>query len=157
REVKSLFRFGAHVLGYSVTSSMATVADRIALGLFYEPREVGFYQNAMNMYENAILVPLGQLHGVGSGGLGKLRSTPDILKQKYEATLSLMAFFIMPVAAILSVTGQDVTVILLGQKWRESGVLLSIMSLRGMVEFIEFSQNWLHIAGGRPERWKNWG
>jgi O-antigen/teichoic acid export membrane protein len=156
-EVNYLFRFGAHVLGFSVTSSMATVADRIALGLFYEPRVVGFYQNAMNMYENAILVPLGQLHGVGSAGLSKLRATPDVLRQKYEATLSLLAFFVMPAAVILSVTGKDVTIILLGQKWRESGVLLSIMSLRGVVEFIEFSQNWLHISGGRPDRWKNSG
>ena len=68
-----------------------------------------------------------------------------------------MAFFVMPTAVILSVTGQDVAVTLLGETWRNSGFLLSIMALRGVVEFIEMSQGWLHVAGGRPDRWKNWG
>jgi PST family polysaccharide transporter len=60
----------------------------------------------------------------------------------------------MPTAAILSVIGQDVVVILLGATWRVSGLLLSIMALRGVVEFIEMSQGWLHVASGRAERWK---
>jgi O-antigen/teichoic acid export membrane protein len=156
-EVKSMVRFGMHVLGFSITWSMTRVTDRIALGLSYLPREVGFYQNALNMYENAILFPLEQLHGVGCAGLSKLRSDPAALQQKYETTLSALAFFVMPTAAIMSVTGQDVVVILLGEKWRESGLLLSIMALRGIFEFIEISQGWLHISSGRAERWKNWG
>jgi O-antigen/teichoic acid export membrane protein len=154
-EVKSMVGFGMHVLGGSIPFSVASVADRIALGLFYPLREVGFYQNAQNMYDNGLMVPLGQLHGVGSAGLSKLRSDPAMLQHKYEATLSALAFFVMPTAAILSVTGQDVVVTLLGEKWRESGLLLSIMALRGIVEFIEYSQGWLHVSGGRADRWKN--
>ena len=153
-EVKSMIGFGMHVLGASIPISMTRVADRIALGLFYPPREVGFYQNAQNMYDNAFMAPLDQLHNVGSAGLSKLRSNPGALQQKYEATLSALAFFVMPTAAILSVTGQDVVVILLGATWRVSGLLLSIMALRGIVEFIEMSQGWLHVSSGRADRWK---
>ena len=156
-EVKSMVRFGMHVLSFSMITSMMRVADRIALGLVYAPRDVGYFQNAQNMYENAFLVPVEQLHGVGSAGLSKLRSEPGALRQKYEATLSAMAFFVMPTAVTLSVTGQDITVLLLGEAWRNSGLLLSIMALRGLVEFIEFSQGWLHVASGRADRWKNWG
>ena len=156
-EVKSMLRFGMHVLGYSILYSMTTVADRIALSLFYLPREIGFYQNSLNMYENAVTTPLGQLHGVGSAGLSRLRSNFAALRQKYEATLSALAFFVMPTAAILSVTGRDAAVILLGENWRESGVLLSIMALGGMVAFIEMSQGWLYVSSGRADSWKNWG
>lgn len=156
-EVKSMVRFGMHVLSFSMITSMMRVADRIALGLVYAPRDVGYFQNAQNMYENAFLAPVDQLHGVGSAGLSKLRSNPAALRQKYEATLSAMAFFVMPTAAILSVTGKDVTVMLLGEAWRNSGLLLSIMALRGVVEFIEMSQGWLHVSSGRADRWKNWG
>jgi PST family polysaccharide transporter len=156
-EVKSMVRFGAHVLGFSIVHSMTRVADTIALSLSYTPRMVGLYQNTLNMYENAIVAPLAQLHGVGSSGLSKLRSDPEALRQKYEATLSTLAFFVMPLAAILSVTGQDVVVVLLGEKWRESGVLLNITALRGIVELLEISQGWLHVSSGQAERWKNWG
>jgi len=156
-EVKSMVHFGMHVLSFSIIASMMRVADRLALGLVYAPREVGYFQNAQNMYDNAFLVPVDQLHGVGSAGLSKLRSDPRALRQKYETTLSTMAFFVMPTAAILSVTGQDVTVMLLGETWGTSGLLLSLMALRGFVEFIELSQGWLHVASGRADRWKNWG
>jgi O-antigen/teichoic acid export membrane protein len=154
-EVKSMIGFGMHVLGASVPNSMLRVADRIALGLVSTPREVGFYQNAQNMYENAFLAPLDQLHNVGSAGLSKLQSDPVTLRQKYEATLSALAFFVMPAAAILSVTGQDVVVLLLGETWRFSGLLLSITALRGVVEFIEMSQSWLFVSSGRADRWKH--
>jgi len=63
----------------------------------------------------------------------------------------------MPMAAILSVTGQDLTVILLGEKWREAGVLLSIIALRGIFQVVEGSQGWLHLSIGRADRWRNWG
>jgi PST family polysaccharide transporter len=153
-EVKSMIAFGMHILAFSIPYTMISVADRLGLSLFYPARVLGFYQNTQNMYENAFIAPIGQLHGVGTAGLSKLRSNPGALRQSYEATLSALAFFVMPAAVILSVTGQDVVVILLGEKWRESGLLLSIVALRGMVEFIEFSQGWLHVASGRAERWK---
>jgi O-antigen/teichoic acid export membrane protein len=156
-EVKSMLRFGMHVLGFSTISSVTGVADRIALSFFYQPSVVGLYQNGANLYEYSILIPLHQLHNVGSAGFSKLRPYPAALLQKYEATLSALAFFVMPAAAILSVTGQDVAVMLLGEKWRQSGLLLSIMALAGIVAFIEISGGWLHVSSGRAERWKNWG
>jgi PST family polysaccharide transporter len=63
----------------------------------------------------------------------------------------------MPAAAILSVTAQDLTVLLLGEKWRVAGLLLSIIALRGIFQVIEGSQGWLHLSIGRADRWRNWG
>ena len=156
-EVKSMVRFGLHVVGFSVTYSMARAVDRIALGLFYRPDEVGYYQNAITLYDNSISSALVQLHTVGSAALSKLQSNPAALRQKYEAALSAVAFFVMPTAAILSVTAQDLTVMLLGEKWRAAGILLSIIALRGIFQVIEGSQGWLHLSIGRADRWRNWG
>ena len=63
----------------------------------------------------------------------------------------------MPTAAILSVTAQDLTVLLLGEKWRAAGLLLSIIALRGIFQVVEGSQGWLHLSIGRADRWQNWG
>ena len=152
-----MVRFGMSVVGFSVTYTFARAADRIALGLFCQPNEVGQYQNAISLYDNAIFSPLTALHTVGSAALGKLQANPPALRQKYLTALSTLAFFVMPTAAILSVTAQDVTVILLGEKWREAGSLLSILALRGIFHVIEGSQGWLHLSSGRADRWRNWG
>jgi len=157
KEVKSMVRFGLHVVGFSVTYTVAKAVDRILLGLFYRPDQVGYYQNAITLYENSIFSALAQLHTVGSAALSKLQSNPAALRQKYEAALSAVAFFVMPMAAILSVTGEDVTVILLGEKWRAAGSLLSIIALRGIFQVVEGSQGWLHLSLGRADRWRNWG
>src|SRR6516165_9094025 len=152
-----MVRFGLHVVGFSVMYGVARSADRIALGLFYRPDEVGYYQNAITLYDNSIFSTLGQLHTVGSAALSKLQSNPVALGQKYEAALSALAFFMMPTAAILSVTAQDLTVMLLGEKWRPAGLLLSIIALRGIFQVVEGSQGWLHLSIGRADRWRNWG
>jgi O-antigen/teichoic acid export membrane protein len=156
-EVKSMVRFGLHVVGFTVTYTLSRGVDRIGLGLFYRPDQVGYYQNAMNLYENSISSALTQMHAVGSAALSKLQTNPAALRQKYEAALSMLAFFLMPVAAILSVTAEDLTVILLGEKWRAAGSLLSIIALRGISHVVEGSQGWLHLSIGRADRWRNWG
>ncbi len=156
-EVKSMVRFGLHVVGFSVTYTLARSVDRIALGLFYRPDQVGYYQNAMTLYDNSIFSALIQMHTVGSAALSKLQSNPAALRKKYEAALSALAFFVMPLSAILSVTAEDLTVILLGEKWRAAGSLLSIIALRGILHVVEGSQGWLHLSVGRADRWRNWG
>jgi hypothetical protein len=52
----------------------------------------------------------------------------------------LLAFFVMPAAASLSVTAQDLTIMLLGEKWQPAGLLLSIIALRGIFHVVEGSQ-----------------
>lgn len=156
-EAKSMVRFGLHVVGFSVTYNVAKSVDRLALGLFYQPTQVGYYQNAITLYENSIFQALAQVHTVGSAALSKLQSNVAALRQKYVSALSALAFFVMPAAAILSVTGEDVTVILLGEKWRPAGSLLRIIALRGIPQVIEGSQGWLHLSIGRADRWRNWG
>jgi O-antigen/teichoic acid export membrane protein len=156
-EVKSMVRFGMHVVGFSVMYTLARAVDRIGLSLFYRPDVVGYYQNATTLYENSIFSVLAQLHTVGSASLSKLQSNPAALREKYEAALSALSFFIMPMAAILSVTAEDVTVLLLGEKWQPAGSLLSIIALRGIFQVIASSQGWLHLSIGRADRWQNWG
>jgi O-antigen/teichoic acid export membrane protein len=156
-DVRSMVRFGMHVVNLTVIYTMARAVDRIALGLFYRPDTVGQYQNATMLYDNSILSVISQIHNVGSAALSKLQSNPAALRQKYEAALSALSFFVMPTAAILSVTAQDLTVMLLGEKWKEAGLLLSIMALRGVFHIVEGSHGWLYLATGRADRWRNWG
>jgi len=156
-EVKSMARFGLHVVGFSVTYTVAKAVDRIALGLRYGPAEVGYYQNALTLYQSSIQLALNQVHTVGSAALSKLQAQRAALRQRYEAALSMLAFFVMPLAAVLSVTAEDVTVILLGEKWRAAGLLLRILALLGIPEVVERSQGWIHLAIGRADRWRNWG
>ena len=155
-EVASMVRFGRHVVSFLFLNCIARVIDRIVLGFFYSVEVVGYFQNAVSLYDS-YFAALGPLHNVASAALSKLQSNPTALRQEYGAALSILSFFVMPAAAILSVTSQDVTTLLLGKKWQAAGVLLSILALRGIPQVVEWSQGWIHLAIGRADRWRNWG
>jgi len=153
----SMMRFGIHVSGYSVTNFITHAVDRAALGLVYGPRLVGFYQNALVLYENSVNAIVGPLHNVGVSALSKLYQEPEELKRRYAMALSNVAFYSMPAFATLAVIGWDLVPWLLGEKWSYAGKILSILAFRGLLHPIEGSQGWLHLALGQPKRWMYWG
>lgn len=156
-DVRSLVRFGMNVVSFSVMYTVAKSADRLVLGLVYQADQVGYYQNAINLYENSIQTGLVQVHRVASTALSKLQASPATLRERYRAGLSVVAYFFMPLAAIFSVVGKDLTILLLGEKWHAAGVLVSVIALKGVFHVIESSQGWLHLSIGTADRWRKWG
>lgn len=154
--VRELLGFGLNVTGFTVADLIAKSADRVALGYATGPRELGYYQNAFTVYDNALNV-CAPLHNVATATLSKLRSDNAVLKRAWSTALSSLTFFAAPAFAILAVVGQDLVVLLLGSKWKAAGAILSILALRGPAHVVERTLGWLHITAGRPDRWRQWG
>lgn len=156
-EVKSLVRFGLGVTGFTVSDSIVRSADRIAIGYFYGPGPAGYYQNAFLLYGNVLSILTESLHNVAVASLSKLRGNLDDLKRSWSAALSTVSFVSAGVFAGLAVTGQDFVVLLLGEKWSETGPLLCLFAIRGIAQATERSLGWLHVVAGRSDRWAKWG
>jgi PST family polysaccharide transporter len=157
QDVKSMLRFGLNVTGYIIADTIAKSMDRVALGHNFGARELGYYQNALNIHENAINVSANALHNVATPTLSKLRDDLDALKRAWSTALSSLVFFAAPAFAVLAVVGQDLVVLVLGAKWKEAGTILSVLALRGPAHVVANTLGWLHIAAGRPDRWRHWG
>jgi PST family polysaccharide transporter len=155
--VKEMLRFGLGVTGFTMTDSVARSADRVALGYFYGAGPLGFYQNALLLYENILGLLTAPLHNVAVSSLSKLRNQVEALKRSWSAALSSVAFVSCLGFAGLAVVGDDFTVLLLGQKWEPAGPLLCIFAIRGIAHVAERSLGWLHVAAGRSDRWMRWG
>jgi PST family polysaccharide transporter len=157
QDVRAMIRFGLNVTGFTVADTISRAMDRVALGHNFGARELGFYQNALNVYENAVNISSAPLHNVASATLSKLRDNVDALKSAWSTALSSLAFFAAPAFAVLAVVGQDLVVLALGPKWKTAGIILSVLALRGSGQVIVNSIGWLHVAAGRPDRWRHWG
>jgi polysaccharide transporter, PST family len=155
--VRSMIRFGLNVTGFIIADTIARSMDRVALGHNYGARELGFYQNALNVYDNAANVSAAPLHNVATATLSKLRDDVQALKRAWATALSSLAFFAAPAFAVLAVVGQDLVVLLLGPKWKTAGIILSVLALRGPGQVVATTHSWLHVAAGRPDRWRHWG
>lgn len=155
-ELKGLLGFGLGVTGFTITDHLARSADRIALGYFYGPAQLGYFQNASLLYDN-ILSTTAQLHDVAVSSLSKLKHAVDELKRLWAAALSTLTFYAALGFAGIAVTGQDLVVLLLGAKWEPAGPLLCILAVRGIAHVVERTLGWLHVSAGRPDRWMRWG
>ncbi len=134
--VKDLLKFGLNVTGFTMTDFVARSMDRVALGYTTGPRELGYYQNAFVIYDNPLAL-FAPLHNVAVATLSKLRADRAALKRAWSIALSSVTFFAAPAFAVLAVTGQDLVFLLLGSKWAQAGVILSILALRGPAHVVE--------------------
>lgn len=155
--VKEIVKFGANLTGFTLLDYGARAADRVALGYTAGPHALGFYQNASVIFDNAMTLFTGPLHGIAVASLSKLRKDSRALKEGWANAVSTIAFFAAPAFVILSVVATDLVVTLLGAKWMEAGALLSVLALRGPPQVAERSLGWLHVALGRADRLRRWG
>lgn len=156
-DVKKMFGFGINITGFTLTDFASRSIDRVAIGYRYGAVSLGYYQNALFVFENLIDILLGALHGVAVAGLSKVQHDPKELWRFFSKALALITFFAMPAFGALAVTSQDLIVVMLGTKWTEAGVLLSIVALRGIPQSFERTLGWLPVATGRTDRWMKWG
>jgi PST family polysaccharide transporter len=155
--VKEMLKFGLHWIGFSGTDFAGKFADRIAIGHSSGPIDLGYYQKACLVYDNSIDLVITPLQSVGMVGLSKLRNNPQLLWNSWSKALSTIAFFAMPAFGILAVTSRDIVVLVLGEKWTNASILLSIFALRGIPHVVQRTCGWLHNAAGRADRFMRWG
>ncbi len=154
---KDLLRQGLRLAGFFVTDFIAGSSDRVAIGYWSGPTPLGYYQNAVFVYENLCSLLVLSAHNVAVSSLVKSRSNVLELRRLWAKALLTVEFFAMPAFGLLAVTGQDVVVTLFGSKWSQAGMILSILALRGIPHAVERTMGWLHVSAGRPDRWMRWG
>jgi polysaccharide transporter, PST family len=155
--VKEMLRLGIHSTGFTMADFAGGSSDRVIIGHRGGAAALGYYQNAMFVYENLLSVLVAPLHAVAVSSLSKTRENPRELKRLWSKALAMLGFCAMPIFGILAVTSEDVVTILLGAKWAVAGTLLSVLALRGIPHTVERTLGWLHVTAGRTDRWMRWG
>jgi len=155
--VTEMIKFGRNLTGFTMTDFTRRSADRVAIGYRSGAVALGYYQNALFIYDNLLDVLIFPLHSVAVAGLSKVRHDLPEMRRLWGKALSTLCFFSMPAFGMLAVTSQDVIVLILGKKWAQAGVLLSILAFRGIPNGVERTHGWLHVAANRTDRWMRWG
>lgn len=155
--VKDMVRFGLHITGFTMTDYIGRSVDRAAIGYRSGSAQLGYYQQALFVYENLLGLLAISLHPVAVASLSKLTDNLAELKQAWSKAMATLAFFAMPAFALLAITSEDLITIVLGDQWAYTGFLVSILSVRGIPHVVERTLGWLHVPAGRGDRWMRWG
>jgi len=152
-----MLRQGVHTAAFSITDYIASSTDRIAIGYRNGPTLLGYYQNAMFIYDNLGFLLVTSAHNVAVASLTKEQNNRTELRRLWSKALLTLEFYAMPAYGVLAVVGQDLIGVLFGNKWSHAGVLVSILALRGIPQAVERTAGWLHVSAGRTDRWMRWG
>ena len=156
-EVWHMVKFGLNLTGFSLSDFIGRNSDRVLVGRGLGARTLGYYQNALFVYENILEILVTPLHQVAVSGLSKLQHDLGELRRTWSKALSTVAFYAMPCFGILALVSGDLIGLLLGPKWAMAGALLGVLALRGIPHSVERTLGWLHVAAGRTDRWFRWG
>lgn len=154
--VGPMLRFAFHTYGNFVMTYFRRNADKMLIGRFYGSHSLGFYDRAYhlsNMLPVQILTPL---NGVSLAAFSRLTDDHEKYRHNYLKVLSLLAFVGMPLSAALTVTAQDVILLLFGEKWSHAGLIFRAFGPSIGVAIIYLTHGWLHLSLGTPDRWFRW-
>src|SRR5262249_15112375 len=129
---KEMLSQGLHGTAFQITDYVAFSSDRVAIGFWSGPIALGYYQNAIYIYENLCALLVLSAHNVAAASLGKAQNDLNEVRRLWRKALSMLQFYAMPAFGILAVTGQDLVVLLFGSKWAQAGILISILAWRGI-------------------------
>lgn len=154
--IRPILKYAINTYGNFMVDYFRRNTDKILLGKFFGPETLGSYDRAYhlsNMLPNTLIHPM---TGVGVAALSRLSSDPEKYRRNLFDMFSLLALVSSLVGLILTVTGSDVIILLLGKQWELAARLFPIFGLSVGVLPIYYTNGWIHLSLGTPDKWFRW-
>lgn len=157
KEIKAALKFVFNTYGNFTVTYMSRNLDKFLIGKYYGTSLLGYYDRA---YHLSMLLPNQlsiSLSSIAITTLSKLRGDEESYKNYFKKLLSIIALVSIPISVILSVTGKDIVILLLGQQWHQAGLIFNAFAPSIGVMAIYATTGWIHLSVGRSDRWFKWG
>jgi PST family polysaccharide transporter len=151
-----LVRYGLHCLGAQSVANFRQNLDKMLLGVRFGAQGLGLYERAQQMFVSPFNQLISPLTSVAVSTLSGLRGDPERYRRYCLRAIGLVAFAGMALSAVLTVSGQDLVLFLLGDNWAESGAIFVAFGPAIGMLLLSATQNWLHLSLGRADRSLRW-
>lgn len=149
---RGLLRSGTHLSVTEVLNYLRTNLDSIVVGKFTDSVALGEYNRANTLLSLPITQLFAPLSRVAIPTLSKLQDDPAHFRRSYLRMLSLVAMASTPLVAVLAATADDLVLVVLGQQFERSGVILRLLAIAAWGGPAMTAAFWIPIALGWPKR-----
>jgi PST family polysaccharide transporter len=129
KEVREFLRFGKDLTFTFFAISIFSRLDGVLVGKFFGPEALGSYRQAQSL----IMTPVEQLNApvfsVAEPGLCSLQSEPDRYRRYYQRIVGFVSMVTMPIGVFAAVYPEDLTLVVLGEKWLMAAPFLGIFAV----------------------------
>jgi O-antigen/teichoic acid export membrane protein/glycosyltransferase involved in cell wall biosynthesis len=149
----ALNTFGQFGVNYATRNT-----DNLLIGLRFNAQSLGFYKRAYDLFALNATQFVHSLTLVFVSALNhRVKRDSDEYRQYLLSVLTVMAFFGMGLAGVLTLVGKDLIRVLLGPGWEESGRIFTFFGPGIGAMIVYYTHGWIHLSIGRADRWFRWG
>jgi PST family polysaccharide transporter len=131
--MRELLRFGRDLSTTHLLIGIISRLDGLIVGRFFGAGSLGLYRQAYNL----MMVPIDQLNGpilsVAQPGLSRLQSDPERYRRYYQRMLFFITAATIPIGIIVAVFSQEITLMVLGEKWIDSSAFLRVFGIAAAI------------------------
>ena len=145
---RNLFGFGSKIFIASIISSIYSNLYNIVIGKKFSASTLGYYTRAdqMGQFPSQNISKI--LSRVTYPILSQLQDNPNQLKSIYIKYLQLSCFTIFPLMTGLAALAEPLILVLFGEKWISSAILMQILCFAFMLDPIcNINLNLLYVKG----------
>jgi PST family polysaccharide transporter len=108
-----------------------------------------------------LLLPIEQINtpiaAVAVPALSRLNDEPERYRQAYLRILEKVAILTMPGVALMIMTSDWITLIVLGPQWVNAARIFALLGIAGLVQPIANTTGWLFVTQSRTHHMFQWG
>jgi O-antigen/teichoic acid export membrane protein len=153
---RAMLRFAGHVFGTYNASYFARNFDNFLVGWRFNAAALGYYKRAYDLFALSASQLTAPLNNVALAALSRVKNDPPRFRRHLASSLEMIALVGMAMGADLTLVGKDVVRVLLGPKWKESGLIFELFGPGIGVMLLNSTIGWIHVSIGKPERWFRW-
>lgn len=144
-----MFGFSSKLLLTNLFNNLNAHAFGVLLGKFYGDYQAGIYSNARKWDDMCINTINGMVTGVAQPVLTQVRDDQERYRQVFRKMLRFVCFVSFPCMLGMGLIAKEFLLIVGGEKWVESAMLLSMLSVYGAFFPITTLYSNLTISHGR--------
>ncbi len=147
--VKSMLAYGINVLFSSIIFFALQQFNNFVVGKFYTKAELGLFNRGSRFPEIAVSVLQGAILNISLPVFSKLQHQKEELKRAMERTIKIVAFVTFPIMVLMMVKAEDITIVLLTEKWRASIIFFQLFCIVNIFEPLISIHRELILAQGK--------
>lgn len=129
---RQLARYGYPLLIDHVASQVRSTAEPVVIGRLLDTAALGFYRYGLRIARLPVSVMIGVVAYALFPAFSHIAADPERLRQTYLKALRWVTFCAAPVSGLMLAIGEPAAVVVLGEPWRQAGVVLVAMAGLGL-------------------------
>ncbi|MBW2189459.1 MAG: lipopolysaccharide biosynthesis protein [Deltaproteobacteria bacterium] len=151
RHLRDLLGFSLHLLGASLLDFLNRRSDDFLIGMFLGGVALGYYAVAYRVLGvmTQVMAKTGTV--VAFSAFSRLQREPDRMREAFYRSTQAASVVATPVFIGVSVVAPTAVPLIFGEQFTQSGIVLRILALIGVVHAISYYNFAVYVGIGRPD------